>query len=131
MREKRFLGLPLDVIGFSGSFLCAIHCLALPILVSIGAIGHVHLHETFAWEWLLLAVLLVVAVVSLWHSFRQVHGHFVPLIIAVVGISLILAGEYNHAHSSHFWSGIGGLFLAGSHFFNFALLRRNRTLCKS
>ena len=124
MKEKKIFGLSLDFWGFSGSFLCAVHCLALPILVSIGVLGHMHLHETFIWEWMLFFVLLVIAVVSLVSSFRHRHGNFLPLALATVGIAFIFIGIIYHAHAAHFWSGVGGLSLATAHLLNWFLLRK-------
>ncbi len=124
MKEKKFLGISLDMIGFTGSFLCAIHCLALPLLVSFGLLGHLHLHETPTWEWLLFFVLLTVAITSLLSSYRNSHRNLLPVVMGLAGLLLILIGEINHQHVSHFLSGIGGLLLAGAHFINWSLLKK-------
>lgn len=124
MKEKKFLGISLDVIGFTGSFLCAVHCLALPLLVSFGLLGHLHLHQTPTWEWLLFVALLGVAIASLLSSFRNTHQNLTPVVMGFAGLLLILIGEINHQHVSHFLSGIGGLLLASAHFLNWSLLRK-------
>ncbi len=126
MRERKILGIGLDVWGFSGSFLCAIHCLALPFLVSMGLLGHLHLHATFVWEWILFVVLLLIAIGSLIGSFRKSHRDAGPLLMAGLGIALIFIGTVNHEHFSHFMSGIGGLILAAAHFQNWRLLHRRK-----
>ena len=124
MKEKKVLGISLDMIGFTGSFLCAIHCLALPLLVSFGLLGHLHLHHTPTWEWMLFVVLLAVAISSLVSSYRGIHRNIAPVILGFAGLFLILAGEMNHEHVSHFLSGIGGLILASAHFLNWSLLKK-------
>ena len=126
-KEKKIFGISLDLLGFSGSFLCAIHCLALPILVSLGALSHIHLHHTYTWEWILFAALLMIAIASLWTSFRSSHGDTRPLVIAFVGILLILIGIVGHEYFGHAVSGLGGLLLAGAHMINWMLMRRVRS----
>ena len=124
MKEKKLFGISLDVLGFSGSFLCAVHCLAIPVLVSFGALSHFHLHITFAWEWVLFMLLLAIAIASLYGSYRHNHRDPRPLVVAAVSVLLITIGEFYHHGAGHLISGVGGLFLASAHLLNWTMLRR-------
>ncbi len=121
MNEKKLFGISLDFFGFSGSFLCAIHCLALPFLVSIGVLGHAHLHETAIWEWMLFLLLLVIAVASLATSYRNAHRNIWPLAMGMIGLSTIMVGEVTHL-GGHVFAGMGGIFLAAAHLLNWSLI---------
>ncbi len=124
MKSSKDISSSLDVLGFAGSFICAIHCLAIPLMVSLGLLGHMHMHETFAWEWILFVFLLAIALLSLISSFRSGHRDSRPLLLGILGLAMIAIGESFPHSTGHFLSGIGGLALAAAHFLNWSLLRR-------
>ena len=122
VKERRdTISNPLDILGFTGSFLCALHCLALPLLISLGVIGHIH--PSFAWDWILFGFLLSIACISLVSSYRQMHRDVRPLILAGLSICLIAVGELNHHTFGHLLAGIGGIGLAASHLLNWHIVR--------
>jgi hypothetical protein len=82
-----------DIIALTSSLICALHCAAVPIVLSFSSLSSLHfLHEPII-EWSFIAFGLVFVIVSLWPSYKKVHHNSKPLIIATVGFSLIALGR--------------------------------------
>ena len=110
-----------DRFGAVASFLCAIHCAALPfILALLPALGLEFLADhRFERGFVMFACVL--ALLSLASGFRR-HRRPVPLALALPGLLLLLLGvtaAENYSivlHSTLVTS--GGLLLAAAHFIN-------------
>lgn len=76
----------LDKIGFWASFVCLIHCIAMPFLVTIMPL-FTRLDSTF--ELILLSTGFVVGSVSLINSIIK-HKEWIPFFIFSIGIMCIL-----------------------------------------
>lgn len=117
-----------DRVGAGASLLCAIHCAALPfVLVLLPVIGLGFLaNDRFEVGFVMVASVL--ASIVLTRGFRR-HQQPLPLMLGVLGITLLLVGVTNVVgHSSILHSALvtcGGLSLASAHFFN---LRRDQHL---
>ena len=119
----------MDRVGAVASFVCAIHCAAIPILLGLGAAGAVSWLDHGAVEWGLVSLAALVGTVSAWRGYR-VHGNgVVAFFLAGAALSLV-AVTWSH-HDSHAHEGdlkwvfpILGLAIAVSHIVN-------RRLCLS
>lgn len=120
---KRFFSLHLDLLGFSASFLCAIHCMALPIVMSLGLFGGLTWFESPILEWGLIISTLLIATWSLFRSYYQQHRNLRPLLIAAIGFVLVFASHFIGAHEEHFVTAAGGFLIAYAHYVNWRLLR--------
>ncbi|TVR84569.1 MAG: MerC domain-containing protein [Saprospirales bacterium] len=110
----------LDILGMSASLVCAVHCLAIPLVFTLGSAYMAELlhHPVIEVGFLLIAV--VIAVWSLGTSFLNHHHNRRPLVLGIIGVILITLGVVVHAW---FITLPGGLVLAWAHFLNFKLLR--------
>ena len=110
----------LDILGMSASLICAVHCLAIPVVFSLGSAYMADLlhHPVIEVGFLLVAV--VVAVWSLGTSYFHHHHNKKPLFLGIIGVILITLGVLVHAW---FITLPGGLVLAWAHFLNYRLLR--------
>lgn len=104
------------------SGLCLIHCLASPILLSLGGLGLIG--SLFTTEWihgLLFVPIAVLAVTSLPSGWKR-HRHCLPIMAGFSGLAL-LAAAFVAPHEAVL-SVSGGLLLVGSHLSNRFYSRR-------
>lgn len=79
----------IDLIALTSSILCAIHCAAVPILLSFSALSSIHLLHNPWIEWSFISLGLILVVLSLWPSFRKIHQRTMPLWFAAIGFLFI------------------------------------------
>lgn len=113
-----------DIIALSSSLICAVHCAAVPIVLSFSSLAGLHfLHNPFI-EWSFIGVAIVFVFISLWPSYKKTHRKPGPLIIAAVGFGLIALGRL---HLSELWETgntvTGALLVAAAHFMNWKSLK--------
>jgi hypothetical protein len=123
-----FQKVSLDLVGFSASALCAIHCMVLPILIMAGTIGGFGLAHNHTLENIILALSAVIGLVSLVPAFINQHRKIFPLLIFAGGLTIILISRFIEGG---FWEMIttttGACLVATSHFVNW---RYSRTACR-
>ncbi len=77
-------------VGIVLSFLCAVHCIAMPILmVAFPFLEHTVLHDPII-EWVTLSSLIVLGVFSLNHYRLKHHGSQLPMIVFSAGVIVCL-----------------------------------------
>jgi hypothetical protein len=87
----------LHKVGLSLSFLCAIHCLAMPfILVALPIVGESYLNENG--ELVLIVSSLVLGVFILIKDYKR-HFNKVPLMLFSLSFLLVLVHLILHKHS--------------------------------
>jgi hypothetical protein len=117
--------LKLDLIGFSASSLCALHCAAIPfILTYIPLIGFEFFSNHLV-EFLMIGLSLLIGSISFINGYKFHHRRLKPFIIFLTGFALILAGHFLMPVSwEYVFAPAGALVIAVSHL-------TNRKLCKS
>ena len=118
----------LDLLGFSASFLCAVHCLVMPLVLSMGLASGLSWLESAWVEWSFILSTLVLASWSLFGSLPK-HGSTRPLWIAGAGFVLIVVLHHAFEHSiGHYFSAVGGVLVAYAHYLNWRLLHPKPTV---
>lgn len=113
----------LDLLGISASFLCAVHCLVMPLILSMGLIGSMSWLESPWVEWSFIFSTLALASWSLLASLPK-HRNYTPLLVAGVGFVLIVVLHHLFEHSiGHYFSAVGGVLVAYAHYLNWRLMR--------
>lgn len=113
----------LDKIGMSASLLCAIHCLAIPILISGGIISSISwLHHPLV-EWSLISLAIFIAGKSFSKSFKKHHQSYTPIIIGLVGFVMLIISRFAPHSLEHQFAALGGVILAVAHYVNWKKLR--------
>jgi MerC mercury resistance protein len=87
---KNFLNLHLDLFGFFTSMLCAVHCAAVPMLLTVSTWSGLQLLDNPSIEVGVLCASLVLALLSIFPSYLKIHKRLNA--IAMVGIGFILLG---------------------------------------
>ncbi len=118
-----FFRLHLDFLGFSASFLCAIHCLAMPFVLTIGMFSGLTWLEAPLFEWSMLIVSITLAIWSLLPSYLRKHGNTKPLQILGVGIVFLVASRFPEGELEHWLTAAGGFLLAFAHWHNWKALK--------
>lgn len=113
-----------DRFGASASFLCAVHCAMLPLVVAIPpSLGLGFLSE-HAFERGFVVFSVAVAIASLWYGFRR-HHRLAAFLFMVPGVLLLLLGvvvEADHTGTFHaVLVAIGGLLVMAAHIANLRL----------
>jgi len=83
----------LDLTGTAVSWLCVIHCLALPFFISLMPLIGLSflLDETV--EWTIIGFSVLIAAVSLLPAYFGRHGKIRTIVLFVAGIGLIVASQ--------------------------------------
>jgi hypothetical protein len=122
-RESAFRRL-VDTFGATGSFLCALHCAALPLLVAlVPAVGFTFLaDEGFERGFVVFASAFALA--SLLIGFRR-HRAFRALMFLIPGITVLAVGAFSYLHADPIphavLMAVGGTLVACAHVLNLRL----------
>ena len=124
--NKRLL---LDFLGMSASALCAMHCLALPLLLAGSSLGGWQFLTSELYETLFLVFAAFIAAVALYPAYRR-HQDRKPLTLAITGLLLlffshILGHELNNYWAEAAGAAFGGLLLVAAHFSNYRLVHKH------
>ncbi len=117
------IGRHIDIFGLLTSGLCAIHCLALPFLLSFGIAEGMALessHDLF--EISVLSITFFLAIIAVISGIRK-HSNLLPLILFLAGIMIICFGLTVDGLKGHILMALGGLIVACAHLTNHKMLR--------
>lgn len=118
---EKYIKLNADTAGFFTSLLCAIHCSAVPLLISLGLIGSSSWLHNHLFDWVIIGIGIVIASYSLVGDYFRKHRKSAPLIMASIGFIFLLIGMTEHHGWMLAFSVLGGLLVASSHLINFNL----------
>ncbi|MEO8803879.1 MAG: MerC domain-containing protein [Rudaea sp.] len=82
-----------DRVGATASFLCAIHCAALPFVLTLLPILGLGFLASHTFERIFIAFASLLAVTTLVHGYRH-HRMRRPLLLLVPGLALLWTGGY-------------------------------------
>ncbi|WNL47695.1 MerC domain-containing protein [Dyella sp. BiH032] len=118
--KNRWWGIA-DRIGATASFLCAIHCAALPFVLALLPLFGLGFLADHRFERAFVVFACVLALASLLSGYRR-HRRAAPLRLALPGLALLLMGV---TVAENFSIGMhstlvtcGGLLVAAAHFVN-------------
>ena len=114
----------LDIVAISSSLICAVHCVAAPIVLSLGTFSSLHFLANPFIEMIFICLGLVFFLASLWPSYQKIHRKLLPLQFAALGFIFI---GLSRLHFTDSWeistTIIGTILVSLAHFFNWKLLR--------
>jgi len=119
----------LDAIAVVLSGVCMLHCLALPLLLTISPILNVTLLSETVFHVLLLAFILPTSVIALTIGCRS-HKDKITLVLGALGLSILtITAFFGHQlvglTGERILSSFGGLILASAHIQNYRCCRRD------
>ena len=114
----------LDLWGSVISFSCAIHCLALPILISTGSLVMISEAD---YEMTEIFILVPSVIICSWSVARslKVHKNSLPLILFSISLIVLSFGKFFHLEAYEtILSTIGAMLLASAHLTNRRFLKK-------
>lgn len=112
----------LDQFGMTASLACAIHCAALPFLITMLPLwGLSFLAERWV-EITMICLSLLIGTYSLSTSYPK-HKKLLPLLTLITGFALIAAGHYFIESLEAILIPLGGLTIAAAHLINWRYTR--------
>ena len=128
----------IDKVGMFSSVSCAIHCLVMPLVITLVPVFGLSLFVSETFEWGLLVFSAILGVSSLCFGYRK-HKSLKAFAYLSSGIMLIVIGRLQHNHSSVHGFEIdlftvvlvfGSFLVAASHYLNNKLCGSCKT-CKN
>lgn len=115
----------IDKVGMFSSLTCAIHCLIVPLIITLIPIFGLSLFVTEYFEWGMLSFSAVLGISSLCFGFKK-HKSYKAFAFLSSGLLLIIIARLHHSHShghiefDHFtiMLVLGSVLVAASHYLN-------------
>lgn len=143
---KHNLALKLDLIGFSASTICAIHCFTMPFIIVFLPLLGIQFIANPVFEYCFISLSLFIGAYTFKHGYFNHHKKIYPFAIFFLGFSIILIGHFlfhQHSydqnltelekHTDEFLflmiAPIGASIIAFSHLLNRSLTRNFKSSC--
>lgn len=123
MNEESFIGANKDFFGFLASMACAIHCAALPFILTIGALGSLSWLENPLIEYTFIAISLILASWSIIGGFLNHHKNLTVVLVVLLGFALIVASRLVEGPAEAILTSVGGVIIAIAHIYNWRLMK--------
>ncbi|MFN8673028.1 MAG: MerC domain-containing protein [Candidatus Sericytochromatia bacterium] len=115
---KNFINNKLDSIGFSASFICALHCAFLPILLTSISTSKLSFLSNPFFEITMILISVFIGITSLLPSYKE-HKNLIPLASLFLGFIFIFMGHFVVGESlESIITPIGAFIVAFSHIIN-------------
>jgi hypothetical protein len=147
--KNSFISLNLDFIGFSASVACSIHCIILPLIISMLPVMGIGFLMNPMVEYLVIILGFILAILALFNGYKNHHHNAWPLVAVITGFGIILTGlvlghgaEMHHvlsfgpirqsSHTNHFVlvhyiTPIGAIIVSIGHYLNWQSIKKSKT----
>lgn len=113
-----------DIIGFAASMLCAIHCVALPLILTVSTLSGLAFLGNHLIEFVFLIISAIIATWSLIPAFKK-HQKKLPIAIAIIGFIFLITSRFLPCGpTEHYVTAVGGFTVAISHLLNWKYLKK-------
>lgn len=124
LMKLRSYKINLDRIGITASTLCAIHCAALPFLITVLPMWGMGFLANEMVEIAMIGVSLILGVWSLSSAYRKQHHRIIPIVILVTGFGCIAFGHFSGIELLEpILIPLGGFTIAVAHYINLKMLK--------
>jgi len=120
---SKFINNNIDFWGFLASFLCALHCAAVPLILLFGSLGSFDWLANHKVELGFISLSIILAYWSLWTSYKKHHKQRKAVNIVLVGFIFLGVSRLVPHHIGDILVVIGGLIVAYAHYVNWRLLQ--------
>jgi len=120
----------LDKLGIWVSSLCALHCLALPVLIPLlPLIGSTFFAQVW-FERVILSISLIIGGIALFSGASRYHGQYYPLVLLFTGGAIYWYKDILGEAYEPFTIALGALLIVAGHWINMRLCRQCKC-CKN
>ncbi|MCX2574425.1 MerC domain-containing protein [Pedobacter sandarakinus] len=124
---KNLKYLCLDKFGIAASTACAIHCAAIPFVITVLPFWGIGFLSDIHFEIAMIGLSIILGIWSLAKSYSNVHQNPKPIVILIVGFTLIGAGHVPTIEALEpILIPIGGICIAIAHLVNLKLSKTCR-----
>ncbi|MBU2978674.1 MerC domain-containing protein [Alteromonas sp. C1M14] len=116
----------LDRAGIWISGLCAVHCLALPVLLPLLPLLGATFFAQVWFERTILSISMLIGGVALTSGAMRYHGQYYPLVLLFTGGTIYWFKDIFGHHYEPFTIAIGALLIVTGHWINMRLCRQCR-----
>ncbi|WP_103067940.1 MerC domain-containing protein [Aquimarina sediminis] len=120
-----------DIVGFSASFLCMLHCILLPVLITLFPMMGVAFFAEEVYELFFVSTSLLIAFIAMYNGYKNFHGERMPMYLFLIALLLFCIGFLVRYHLVervlHFFA-TG--FLIVTHYYNWKLIKSSKN-CKA
>lgn len=120
--KSKFISINADFAGFMASMLCAIHCAALPFVLTLGTLSNLAWLEHGLIEVVFITLSIVIASWSLLRSYFLHHRSMQAILLVAAGFAVIIGSRFVNGDGEHWLTMAGGLIIAAAHTLNWRLL---------
>ena len=125
MRKRFFAYAHTDLVGFSASAVCAVHCGLLPVILTFSALSGLAWLANPWVEGTFIVSSIAIAIFALGRNFRR-HLHIQRAIqIVAVGFTLIILSRFFEGNVHGVMAATGGMVVASGHIVNWQLARKS------
>lgn len=90
----------LDRLGATASFLCAIHCALMPLILTLAPLMALSILASEAIEWILFGISAILGTTSICWGYRM-HRSRKAVAVLACGLALLSAGRLLHQHHTY------------------------------
>lgn len=113
-----------DAMGIFTSIACAIHCAALPLILSALPIFGVNIIHNNFFEWVMITIAFCIGIFALFHGYSKHHGSIVPLLIFSSGFIFLVLKQF-FSSLEYWFLAVAVVSIVSAHFYNYRLSRKN------
>jgi hypothetical protein len=129
--KNQFIGLNMDFIGFSASFLCAIHCAAVPFILTMSSLIGLQFLANPWIEYSMIFLSFIIVSLALIHGYRKHHQKIAPMIMVIAGFLMILSGHISgHEITEAIVTPLGATVVALAHVLNWKYIKNSGKSCQ-
>lgn len=121
---KHFFTLHIDAFGFTASVLCAIHCMAVPVLLTVSTWGWLEILNDPSIEMTVVVTSALLAIISIVPSYFRHHRSLKAIVLVASGFALIAVGRLQTDRIAEIlFTSIGAAVVGSAHYLNWRLYR--------
>jgi len=114
-----------DGLGIATSLACAIHCIALPLLLTSLPLFGVNIIHNIYFEWGMILLAFVVGVFALFHGYKTHHKNVVPLLLFTAGFLLLITKQFFLTVEGYFVVP-AVILIISAHYYNYRLCTKRK-----
>ncbi len=127
MKRHFFDLINLDALGFSASAICAVHCLAMPFVITLLPVIGLSFLAHPAFEASLIVSGLIIGALSLSHGYLKHHHNLLPILVLSAGFGMIAIGHLETFETYEFLIvSFGASLVATAHILNYRLMKHEK-----
>ncbi|SHK44028.1 MerC mercury resistance protein [Reichenbachiella agariperforans] len=123
--KQYLIGIHADWIGLIASFVCALHCLLMPVALSLAPMLAGYMNHP-ALEAIMIGISVVIASYAIGRGYYSRHRRLLPVVILCTSFLLITMGRFSSdAHVEVWMTSSGAFLIAVAHAINWKMLNLN------